>query len=639
MKFKVSILFLSIFITTLYAHLDRDYIYQNQKDISIDISIKDDSHRSVKVTRSDGKILLDSKREDFYIDNSNGALDISYRLLKAPGGFDVLYIVKNSTKRAHLMPDFQIPGVRVFEDKYIEILNTNTKQHMQKRYLSTLSNSSDGEYFSVSSIIQEGYDGEVFEEEFYYGADTLSAYSPVIALKGSDFAVGTSLNYPILDYIDSTKTLRGYRNVLMNKLYPKMRVYRDKDGWIFKYIFSKQGALKARIESGKSYSFTIPVRFSSPKYWLLTLYPYKEYFQKLYPKDKKLTKDLRPILLSIFSFYGDNVTDKNPRGWSWALENIDKRGYSYLPLKDVISGLSAVMKKRGYSRILFSAFSGVYDTREDNSLYNELPFQFLTNLPKNMQQELNTSLDILKSNSQEFGFWWGTSSMIPVNKDGDVISKNRWQPDNNTPFIYEDESHKDYAYRELNMANTLGVDSLSLDAYVRMEESGRVRWLDEMKEASPNIEFALEQQVDFMHTKAAIILQPELALFEKSNPKKALLTKPPIFSNYINPDVEIQVWVREFDDKKVAREYIKSLIRWGYTPIVMMPNGSSFDHNQRDLKKRILQQADEFILVDGFENLKVVACFDGVDNDGDGDVDWPYDKGCESASDDTESFN
>ncbi len=32
----------------------------------------------------------------------------------------------------------------------------------------------------------------------------------------------------------------------------------------------------------------------------------------------------------------------------------------------------------------------------------------------------------------------------------------------------------------------------------------------------------------------------------------------------------------------------------------------------------------------------LVRCFDGLDNDGDGAIDFPYDPDCESAADDTE---
>jgi len=628
----VQTFFIFILILTasaLYSdkNIDPSYLYQN--GIDIDVIVKD---LSVKVLRKkDKQLLIDTKGESFYIDKSNKALEISCHIVTQTGGFDVICKVKNTGSKTELMPDLQIPGINFKENRYLYVLNTNTKQYMEKRDLKN----SGKNYISVSSFRQTDKRGVVKEKEIPYASDTLSPYSPVIAVVDKDFAVGTSLNYPLLKYIDNSKKDRGKHRVIMNKLYPKMRIYKDGKSWRFVYSFDKEGLLKGTIEAGKTYSFTIPVRFSKPRYWLLTLHPYKEYFLKQYPIQNPLRKDVTPILLVNFSFYGDSVTEKNRRGWAWNLENIDKNGYSYLPLKQVSYGLSTVMKQKGYKRILFVTFSGVYNAYKSPDLYDELPFEFITKLEPNMQKELDASLDIYKKAGQKFGFWWGIAGMMPVDKNGAVIDIDTWQPYSDTPFVLSNTSHLKYAKRELKEAVAQKSDSLYLDAYVRMEENDRLKWLKYMKKYAPKIKFVVEEQVDFMHTVAAIILQPYNSLFENIDYSKSILTQPAVFSHYLNPKSEVQVWLNQ-NLKPNITPYIKKLVKWGYTPIIQMPSGNIYDHDETNVSKRIIDNSNYFIPVYDLDNSKIAECFDGVDNDKDGLIDWPYDDGCTTASDESE---
>ncbi len=624
----MHIFFIILFGFSVLQGSDKSYLYQNDIDIDVKIVAK----TSVKVTRKkDNKVLLATKNMPLFVDKSNKALEISYRIVPKTGGFDVNYRIKNPTKKSHLMPDFHIPGIGLNAKKTLDILNTNTKHYMEKRELSEFKRFGR-DYFSVSAFSQIDNSGVRQEKEMHYGADTLSAYSPVISVKTKDFAVGSSLNYPLLKYEDKTKTSRGRYSVLMNKLYPKMRIHKDANSWRFSYSFDKKGLLKGRIGAKKEYRFTIPVRFSKPKYWLLTLHPYKEYFLKHYPIKNKFPKDVKPILLVNFAFYGDSITQKSERGWAWILENVDKKGYSYLPLKQVSRGLSQVMQLNGYERILFATFSGVYDTRKSPKLIWELPFQFITNLEKNMQKELDESLNIFKEAGQKYGFWWGIAGMMPVDKKGEVISFDTWLPHSDIPFILKNSTHKEYAQRQLLAAKDAKADSLSLDAYVRMEENSRIKWLKQMKKTTPKIKFVLEQQVDFMHSDATIILQPENPAFENIDYSKSMLEKPAIFSHYLNPKAEVQVWLKQ-NITKDKTAYIKRLVEWGYTPIIMLPSSGKFNHDVKNVTKRIVDNSDLFIPVKNLNNSKIASCFDGFDNDKDGKTDWPWDEDCLSASD------
>ena len=605
---------------------DASYLYQDEE---IFTTIKDSS---VKVLRKkDKKVLIDTKNQLLYKDKSSGALDISYKIIKQIGGFDVVYTVVNKTKKTQLMPDFQLPNIGLKNGRYLDILNTNTIQYMQKRDLKAFKKN----YFTISSFSQIDKKGKRLEEQMHYASDTLSPYSPVICAKDGDFAIGSSLNYPFLRYEDKTPRSRGEHQVLMNKLYPKMRLYKDAKVWRLSYSFDEDGVLVGRIGAGKKYVFTLPIRFSKPKNWLFTLHPYKEYFSKLYKKEKSYTKDVSPILLISFSFYGDNVTSKSPRGWSWLFENTDEDGYSSLPLKQVVQGLSLVMDKKGYKRVLLSTLSGVYEADENSELFDELPFQFISNFQPDMQKELKESLAIFKKAKQDIGFWWGIAGMMPVDKKGEVISFDKWKPHSDTPFLLDNPSHSRYAKRQLDISKALGVDSISLDAFVRMQERDRVLWLDIMKRYAPDIKFALEQQVDFMHTQAPIIIQPENYAFDDIDYSKSVLTQPAIFAHYLNPNAEIQVLL-EYSAYMKNQSYIKKLVKWGYTPIIVFPSSEKFDHDEKNVTKRIVDNVDVLLSVKGLDNSKIAACFDGIDNDNDGKVDWPYDSGCLSATDESE---
>lgn len=596
----------------------------------------DTTKSSVKVKDIEsGKVLIDSKNKPFFLDKSDNKLNISYKIEKKQGGFDVIYNVLNNSKNIQIMPDFQIPGINFTTKNQLEVLNTNTEHYMQTRDLNQIKREGK-KFISVSSVIRRDFDGKVNEYECHYGASTFTPYSPVISAKDKNFAIGTSLNYPILKYVDSAKDERGEHHVLRDKLYPKMRIYKDSDSWRFSYSFAKSGPISGRIETGKNYKFTIPVRFSKPKSWLFTLSPYKKYFSTLYPITNPSLKDVKPILGVNFSFYGDSIREKSKRGWAWALENVDKDGYSYLPLKQVSHGLSTMMEQKGYERILFFTFSGVYNTMKSPKMYSELPFQFITNFEPNMQKELDESLKIYTSKNQKIGFWWGIAGMMPIDDRGELISDNKWLPSDDTPFILENPEHKRYAYRQLKVASEHSVDSLTLDAYVRMEENSAIEWLKEMKAYDKDIKFVLEQQVDFMHTLSAIILQPENLIFDNSDLRYNMLTQPALFSHYLNPTSEVQVWLQQKVSGKNENQYIKDLVSWGYTPIVPMPDSDNFNHDQRDVTKRILDNPDDFQAVHNLDNSSILACCDGKDNDGDGKVDWPYDEGCESAMDDSE---
>ena len=68
---------------------------------------------------------------------------------------------------------------------------------------------------------------------------------------------------------------------------------------------------------------------------------------------------------------------------------------------------------------------------------------------------------------------------------------------------------------------------------------------------------------------------------------------------------------------------MEKLTKMGYTPI-LVPSSSN------------IYGANPFIDLTNMDST-LYECYDGVDNDADGKVDWPYDEGCESPTD--EEYN
>lgn len=74
--------------------------------------------------------------------------------------------------------------------------------------------------------------------------------------------------------------------------------------------------------------------------------------------------------------------------------------------------------------------------------------------------------------------------------------------------------------------------------------------------------------------------------------------------------------------KGINSKYVEKLTKMGYTPI-LVPSSSN------------IYGANPFIDLTNMDST-LYECCDGKDNDDDGKMDWPYDEGCESPTDDEE---
>ncbi len=538
------------------------------------------------------RLLLSAKKSEFVSRDDQNPLDIQTDFIPQDDGFDVVVSIKNETLKYQNMVDFYIPGIYLENKTSLNILSTNTHLYMQKRDIKDIKHPNP--YFSVGSLIRKDRNGNLIENECYYGADTFTPYAPVIVTSDDRIAVGSASMYPFLAYKDNRKEGSGKFHIIKNKFYPKMRIYKDQDSWRYAFIFPKSLPLKSMIAPGNKYTFIIPVRFKESKHYIQTLSPYKKFLHTLYGEAKDLKKDISPILTINFAFYG-SVTDQNKRGWAWGLEKIDKDMQSHLSLYEVSTALSEIMKQKGYKRVMFVAFSGVYDTRVCKKMDYQLPFQILSNLEYGMQKDIKKSLNIFRQKGQKVELWWGIAGSMPLDENGELLDPSSWKACDNRPFLPEHEDEKEYALRELNLAKKYHIDTLILDAYTRMEEKRAFYWLKDMKKTAPKINFALEMELDIMHTQAAITLQPENELFDGIDLKAAKITKAPILAEYLNPNSGIRVWLQHQAMGKEQRKYVKDLIDMGYTPMVIMPDSPLLNHDENNVTKRVLAHPEVFM--------------------------------------------
>ncbi len=579
---------IKIFYLLIFLYIDV-YAQVEEKEKFLDTKLHLCANCISVIDEGSGKILLQSFKNELIASYDTSSLKVDIEIEEKKGGLDISYHIKNITRKAVLMPDLFVPGIKMKISDRLDILSTNTALYMQKRDITSIDPKRD--YYNVGSVIYKKRSGRLVEEEFYYGGDTFSPYAPVIVAKDLNFSVGAALIYPFLEYGYDGKKEEGKHKVIKNKLYPKMRIYRDGNSYRYAFLFAKKGYLKSLLPAKKSYDFVVSVRFAKPSDYIFTLKPYKTFLSKSYECEKSSSKNLDPILVVNFAFYG-SVTKKSKRGWAWGLEKENEKGEYILPLKEVSVAFSELMREKGYKRIMFTAFSGVYDHSKAPDLFDELPFQILTNLTQNMSEELNSSMKIFVSNDQKISFWWGIAGMTVIDKEGKLLNDDVWQPYSDRPFKLSNEDERRYALRQLSKAKELNVSSLTLDAYARMEEKSALEWLKRMKKIAPKIEFALEMQIDYMHRYAAITLQPENLMFEDVDLKYNMLTKRAELAEYLNGDREIRVWLQNKAAKEKEREYVEKLIELGYTPIVSYEDSPLLDHDENNVTKRILDHPE-----------------------------------------------
>lgn len=555
---------------------DKDYLY------NLNVSIWDTPHgETFEARRSDGKLLRKSFSSESFMSGVPNALDAEYSITPTCGGATVTYTISNPSS------DYKsLAGISFNVDGIMQ--TTSGTVHLNRIYYS------------------EGYlpldQGEtIFLDNIY----PLHAYSPVIVHADSDFAVGSSFAYPFLDYEDFVtvqleKVTSGEQSGSWRHRYYNLKAqsYDSEEGLV---SFSGQ-----RIAPGETRTYTLYIRFTEPRYYILTLEPYKTYFNNLYGP-VTYTKNLDPVFGTQMGGPGQ-VSSENPRGyWTDQSRRIDLLGWQ--PFVDYLIDTA---KDLGFSRVLIWNPSGLYDDSictvqhgPDSSC--NYPSAFMDFDPS--AELTKAELSRLNAAGVQLGFWWGRSSQIPT--------PNVWNPVTIVDADYDTGEHTSFLHGQLSKAQSLGARLIGMDSFNNMKNVDKYSWVKEMREQSGN-------QILFTHEPAGSdIFTTVMAQFVRADGYNDLpdeIKSPNVLAKYLHDNkAEIQIWIRDSD--QLDEEYITRLMKWGYTPVIMQNNGGSINFDD---------EISEF-------DQEPYECNDGKDNDGKGRADFPYDPECVSTDDENEA--
>ncbi len=602
---------------------DSTLLYRNGSDIAVAVAAGANSLPTFTVTRSDGKVLREPfPGERFVGDGSGGVLDISWTIESRSGGVNVTWTIGNPSSTEQPLPQLRIEGLAYAangEEDSLWILSTATHQYLHRRSL------------DESAFLDENGQFQGYGHFEVNGLDSMPyprIYAPVIVAEDGDFTAGSAL------LVHGTE----------DDLQPEMFVELLPDGhWCHVYDLGRLGAV---IPGGSSLMLTASVRFAEPRNWLVTLFPYKVWFDGLYGGQAAVVpRDTRPVSAVSLSYdtvaweqyqacLGDGacsadgsdpgeatVVAWNLRGYNWYLRtdrygldgpNPDHGGRGF------VSTWVQRLVEAGFERAMLWTFSGQFwdcppgqvIPGEHPSCATNFPHQFMSDLLPEMAESLD-ALDAFADAGIELGFWWGRAGQVP--------QPMAWNPGSVVPLDPDDQAHAVFADSELALAVERGARTLGLDAFPNMARGNQLGWLAHLAALAPGVELWSEGSVtDWLHTRSAIFLQPE-------NPWNAgpwagtPIEEPALLPAYLNPGAEIVVYLGASDDPSFPG-MLERLMQNGYTPVIAAhPN--VFDV--------------PLTPVGGLDRTPV-ACADGIDDDGDGLVDFPFDPGCASPGDSSE---
>lgn len=538
---------------------DRDYVY----NLDTNIFLKANGKESFDLKRhSDSKVVRQSSPNDsFFEDRSNGALNISYDIAQACGGVDVTYTVTNPTFTQQQLPNFKIEGIKQAK--------TNAKYLYTKEWGTLIDiPSTNGVYYQLP-----------------YPTDVI--YSPVTVSVNNDISIGSSFNYPYLNYKHTITPFMWWNG----------------DGSITTQYTMDQTAYLA---AGATRTYTINLRFAPQRNWILTLYPYKQYFNSLYGSVKQIhTKDLRPVLGNVLAYMENQDDNTNPRGYIQRPYNGTNQRFDIAGWGADVEWVLDYMSAHGYRRLMTWLPTGVYSTSGSCSNCN-FPAQFVSHWTGNLAA---TAGELQKINGAgiPLGLWWGHAGAVPV--------PNTWPPSRLDKADLSNPAHRQFLEAELIAARNLGMKVVGLDAIPEMSVIDRWNWIDRIRQLAPGVQIVHEiGGPDLLHAKVDNFYTDT---FNRSTLTWNYIGGPHVLSWYLNPQSEVWVGVSglapEVGGTAGLTERAQQLTTWGYT-YVDWDGAEGSQINPSDLSQ----------------------CLDHKDNDGDGKIDWPYDSGCASERDETE---
>lgn len=315
-------------------------------------------------------------------------------------------------------------------------------------------------------------------------------YSPACVLINGDYAVGLSVQYPLLQYKhDVSIGLRSPSSFALTR-------GEGGRGWVVDFGFSNSGeaaegdrlAHEAMLAPDETRTYVVSVRVTrNTGEWVRTLLPYRNYFRALYGgvKYERSTGPVRGVELADAA----QITEENLRGFAGEFRP-DRNGW-----RGFISYLDRDLN--GFDSAMLWVPGGLYDKHRENNL----PFQFVS--PLQESEPLATIFDaasgmpgFVRRTGKSIGYWWGQSARVARD----------WNPRQLVALDPANPEHTALAFNELDLAVKAGAQMIGLGGF--SHENCPVwslyPWLSQMRLRHPDVEFVTEPiACDVLHTLAA----------------------------------------------------------------------------------------------------------------------------------------
>ncbi len=440
-------------------------------------------------------------------------------------------------------------------------------------YVGMLTLGADIEYLDVrhSSVWRPANFSTYVGKGYTYPDDL---YSPVFMVRGSKYAVGVSLRYPVIEYDHDV------RIATMNP--SGSNSGEGGPGWGAGFRLSNPancppsqlmkhpGALPPHT----SRTYVVTVRVSrDTQDWMGTLVPYLKYFRAMYGgvAYTRMTQPILPVGIAD-SYYQepgnlDGFGDPN-------LRRPDLFGWG--PWADQLVSI------KGYSAVMLWAPSGLYFF---NPQYN-YPFQITTRWDANPLMAATAydpavGLPRVQASGTTLGLWWGRSLDVST----------AWDASDVTPLDPDNPEHVRLAERELDGAVRAGVHLVGLDTCNPSINGIRnaYRWVKHLREQFPSITFISEPSpCDVLNTQVGGVL-PGWAL-DGGDPKTLSdcypFKNPHYLADFLLPGNETVMSFRynfheEFFNHSPTDAEVDADVRWfasmGYVPMVWRQVGTVGD--------------------------------------------------------------
>lgn len=420
----------------------------------------------------------------------NDVLEPDVTFTPLTDGFDIDYDYDNQTGEIRSLGEFVIDGIRFGEDVTFEDMRI-TDRNDPPLVIDPAFGPEDDFAF-----------GEAIAGSEFKTAYPVNWFVPCFVIRDSNYTIGISVLYPILDYqhrvrfsvvSDHARDQIGRTWTVRIRLNPSNGT--NNGG----AQFVEQGELDPGEQA--SYRVSVRVMRNDDPAWTTTLMPYRDHFQNLYGAvDYWHGRDPRPVrgefptrkyaidTCSGDLGYWDDPEDTSP--YFDAVMNPRTPGVGWRAWTDNFKDTTATL---GYERLMVWRMCGEftkYFPCPDHQRYN-LPFIFASNMPligndEPMPGDSYLMLNEVPAAGVNFGLYWGRAGqpMAPVNSLDDWNLEYTVGPPEegmvftNDPIDIGDPIDQGLAYNEFRTALEAGAQWVGLDATSQFAPWDLVTWMN-----------------------------------------------------------------------------------------------------------------------------------------------------------------